>query len=73
MLRARTDPSAIGPWEKLLIQQNPDNSISLQSVANSLWVSAELGFGVATPDYAVFRARATVIGPWERFQLGRLQ
>jgi hypothetical protein len=35
------------------------------SLANNLYVSAELGYGGG--DYAMLRARASAIGPWERF------
>lgn len=40
---------------------------SILSAANNLWVSAELGYGGA--NYAMLRARASVIGPWEQFAL----
>lgn len=42
-------------------------TVRIQSVANGRFVSAELGY--SGMNYAMLRARATVIGPWERFRL----
>src|SRR5260370_38014898 len=40
---------------------------SILSAANARWVSAELGY--TGGNYAMLRARATSIGPWERYAL----
>ncbi len=40
---------------------------SIESAQNLDWVSAELGYTGA--NYAMLRARATAIGPWEKFTL----
>jgi hypothetical protein len=40
---------------------------ALYSEANHRYVSAELGYSGS--DYAMLRARATSIGPWERFEI----
>src|SRR5437899_1906957 len=40
---------------------------SIESAQNLDWVSAELGYTGA--NYAMLRARATAIGPWEKFDL----
>ena len=40
---------------------------SILSAANSRWVSAELGYGVGDYRYAMLRARAIAIGPWEQY------
>jgi hypothetical protein len=42
-----------------------------KSLANDRYVAAELGYGVRYPKqngYAMLRARATHVGPWEEFQ-----
>lgn len=41
--------------------------IAFQSTANSRYVSAELGY--TGGNYAMLRARATSIGPWEKFDI----
>jgi hypothetical protein len=38
---------------------------SILSAANGRWVSAELGY--TGGNYAMLRARATAIGPWEQY------
>jgi hypothetical protein len=67
MLRARRTGSP-GPWEQYEfcwgIGGN-DANLAIRSLANGRWVSAELGYGGAK--YAMLRARATSIGPWETF------
>ncbi|WP_147426578.1 fascin domain-containing protein [Trinickia fusca] len=40
-------------------------SVAITSIANSDFVSAELGY--AGDEYAMLRARATVEGPWEKY------
>jgi hypothetical protein len=42
-------------------------TVRIQSRANGRFVSAELGYSGI--NYAMLRARATVVGPWERFRL----
>jgi hypothetical protein len=67
MLRARTTLNALGPWEKWDICV--DDVVGTWSFAahnaNRL-VSAELDYA-GGPHYAMLRARAFGIGPWERF------
>jgi hypothetical protein len=41
--------------------------VKLQSNANGLYASTELNYGGA--DYAVLRARAAAVGPWEQYSL----
>jgi hypothetical protein len=43
------------------------NQESIESAQDLDWVSAELGY--TGNDYAMLRARATTIGPWEQFSL----
>jgi len=43
------------------------NNQSIKSNANGRWVSAELGYSGGS--YAMLRARATAIGPWEKYDL----
>jgi hypothetical protein len=43
------------------------HDIALYSEANHRYVSAELGY--TGSDYGMLRARATSIGPWERFEI----
>jgi hypothetical protein len=66
MLRARA--TSIGPWERFRVRSTGGGSSitwTIQSMANSRYVSAEVGW---TGDrYGLLRARATAIGPWERF------
>ncbi|VWC52709.1 hypothetical protein BLA23254_08057 [Burkholderia lata] len=42
-------------------------NVSITSLANQHLVSAELGY--AGSDYAMLRARATAVGPWEQYTL----
>jgi len=42
-------------------------SMTIQSRSSGRFVSAELGY--AGSNYAMLRARATAVGPWEEFQL----
>ena len=67
MLRARASSSS-GPWERFEfcwgVNNNPGN-LAIRSLANGKWVSAELGR--TGNDYAMLRARASSIGPWETF------
>ncbi len=69
MLRARA-PQA-GPWEQFYLKSSGpggcDSLIELQSAANGLYVSAELGYTGA--NYGMLRARASRIGSWEQFYL----
>ncbi|GLZ79850.1 hypothetical protein Afil01_46570 [Actinorhabdospora filicis] len=44
-------------------------NISIYSTANNRWISAELGYSGG--DYAMLRARATAVGPWERYVVCR--
>ena len=66
MLRARA--TSIGPWERFRVRSTGGGSSitwTIQSMANSRYVSAEVGW---TGDrYGLLRARATAIGPWEQF------
>ncbi|HXA60500.1 MAG TPA: hypothetical protein VNW94_15180, partial [Streptosporangiaceae bacterium] len=43
------------------------STVSLKA-ANGLYVTAELGSGYTGADYGMLRARATSVGPWERFE-----
>jgi hypothetical protein len=69
--RLRDRPGATpggGSWEQFQIVcldwQN--NIYAIKSLANNRYVSAELG--LQGDDYGLLRARATEIGPWERFR-----
>jgi hypothetical protein len=70
MLRARRTGSP-GAWEQYEfcwgVNNNPAQ-VAIRSLANGRWVSAELGYGGGK--YAMLRARATSIGPWETFNAG---
>jgi hypothetical protein len=70
MLRARA--TAEGPWEKYNVCYHPSSRFNqgywtIQSQANGLYVSAELGY--AANEYAMLRARASIVGPWERYNV----
>ncbi len=77
MLRARTDPTAPGPWEAFqfvhLSSDIPDTNnpssltYAIQSLANGLFVSTEIGY--TGNEYGMLRARASAIGAWEQYQL----
>jgi hypothetical protein len=67
MLRARRTGSP-GAWEQYEFcwgVNGNDANLAIRSLANGRWVSAELGYGGGR--YAMLRARATRIGPWETF------
>jgi hypothetical protein len=40
----------------------------LRSDANHKYVSVELGYGTTSPYRGMLRARASSVGPWERFE-----
>ncbi|GAA4187706.1 hypothetical protein GCM10023074_00600 [Microbispora amethystogenes] len=42
---------------------------SIKSRANGRYVSAELGYGTSDSRYGMLRARATGVGPWEKFRI----
>lgn len=77
MLRARTAPSAPGAWEQFqLLHLSPDSpnsdnpsslTYAIQSLANGLYVSTELGYSGG--EYGMLRARAGAIGAWEQYRL----
>ena len=66
-LRARTPSNGIGPTPSEIFDfvGNADGTYSLRSVANGLFVSAELAYTGSS--YAEMRARASGIGGWEEF------
>jgi hypothetical protein len=64
MLRARSH--TVGLWEKFLIGCG-EWDCYIYSVANRLYVSAELGYPKDDPRYGMLRARNTYWGPWEKF------
>ena len=69
MLRAGWARS-IGPWELFTLcydGTNFDGVMTLRSQANNMYVSAE--FGYTGSSYAMLRARASSVGPWEQFYL----
>jgi hypothetical protein len=73
MLRARTRPENVGPWEKFIVDDlNPDDNgrVAIRSNANGLYVSAEIGYSSSDPRYGMLRARARTVGPWETFRWG---
>jgi hypothetical protein len=67
-LRARTPANNVGPWEvfRLVCVDGPD-VYAIKSVANGRFVSAEISW--TGNRYGLLRARATTIGPWERFRI----
>ena len=70
MLRARA--SSIGPWEQFYTvwfptPQYPGNEFGFYNGANGNYVSAELGY--TGGNYAMLRARAAKIGPWESYYM----
>ena len=72
MLRARA--SQPGPWENYKLCYNFDSDgskvWSIMSEANGRWVSAEVSY---TGSYTgMLRARATSVGPWEKFKIFRI-
>jgi len=65
-LRARA--STVGSWERFEFcwgENQTAFNLSIRSLANGKWVSAELQY--TGPLYAMLRARASRIGPWETF------
>ncbi|TDC81665.1 hypothetical protein E1193_14220 [Micromonospora sp. KC606] len=69
MLRASW-ASTIGPWELFTVCFDYtwwSGPMTLYSQANGQFVAAELNYG--GPSYAMLRARASQVGPWERFIL----
>ncbi|HEV2377261.1 MAG TPA: hypothetical protein VGS19_34495 [Streptosporangiaceae bacterium] len=71
---ATTDPSygeltasspTIGPRQAFQVTYNSDGTYSVKSVDDGHYVSAELGYTGAS--YAMLRARAASIGPWEKY------
>jgi hypothetical protein len=67
MLRARA--TAVGPWEKFYLCWGDGYSAdqwALLAAGNADYVSAELGYTGSS--YAMLRARATALGPWEKFR-----
>ncbi len=70
MLRARTNVNKLGPWEVFNWYGGfNNNEFEIQSNANSLFVTAELGY--TGSNYAMLRARtgSNSLGPWEQFYL----
>jgi hypothetical protein len=69
MLRARA--TSIGPYERFRLQSSLDyvnySDGYLWSVANSRYVSAEIGYTGSLD--GMLRARAVSSGPWERYQI----
>jgi Putative metal-binding motif len=72
MLRARA--TVIAPWELFTFEQESQTGDfvrgALKSDANDRYVSAELGYTGANA--GMLRARATVKGPWEEFEINWL-
>lgn len=67
---ARVPPAGTGlPYR--LPRLRPNDAVgcydhdSILSAANGRWVSAELGY--TGGNYAMLRARATAVGPWEQY------
>jgi hypothetical protein len=69
MLRARTDPAAIGSWELFTVCTDGAGSWSIKSQQNGLWVSTELGLERPPDQIGILRARASVIGQWEQYSI----
>ncbi len=70
MLRSRA--SEPGPWENYTICGYWDGFTHVDYIineANGRYVSAELGY--TGGDYGMLRARATSLGPWEKFDIVR--
>jgi hypothetical protein len=64
-LRASARASAIGPWERYILDYQ--YSYTIYALANNRYVSDELGQTFLYP--GMLRARATVFGPWEDFSI----
>jgi hypothetical protein len=58
-----------GPWEqwRLVCVDGNQEIYAFRSMANNRYVTAELG--MTGDSYGLLRARATVIGAWEKFRL----
>ena len=70
MLRAARDD--IGPWEEWTICSYMSGATKISYIKNEYndrYVSAELSYTGA--DDAMLRARATTVGPWEKFSIER--
>lgn len=69
LLRARTDPDRLGPWERfrLVCVQGPD-VYAIRSLANNKYVTAEISSTGSRQ--GLLRARADAIGSWELFRIG---
>jgi hypothetical protein len=65
MLRSRA--SVQGPWEKFKFTRTSDGHIAIQSLQNHKYVSADLGYNPASPDWGLLVAHATKPQAWEKF------
>lgn len=68
ILHARPGLTPVGPWETFYITNNSDGTISFyvyDSSGTRYYVSAKEGW--TGNGYGTLRARATSIGPWEKF------
>lgn len=69
ILRARKGSTTIGIWETFHIIRNSDGTASFfvyDSSGARFYVSAEDGW--TGNSYGILRARASAVGPWEKFQ-----
>jgi hypothetical protein len=74
-VRARPEGTVIDIWEEFLFVRASgcptDDCYSIRSVENNKWVSTEIS--EPSPYYKGFlRARADVVGPWEKYDIIRL-
>ncbi|HEV2371796.1 MAG TPA: CHAP domain-containing protein [Streptosporangiaceae bacterium] len=70
ILHARPGSTTPGPWETFYITHNSDGTVSFSVYdfnSGPYYVSAEEGW--TGNSYGILRARATSIGPWEKFQV----
>jgi hypothetical protein len=69
MLRGRA--SQVGSWElfRLVCVDSVNGYYAIQSFVNGRYVSAELGYARTDAHYGMLRARATSVGPWEKFRV----
>lgn len=69
MLRARTLANKIGYWEywNFCLDHNTGLWSISESASPFKWTSAELGY--SDGDNGMLRARASTVGPWERYQI----
>lgn len=68
ILHARPGSTTVGPWETFYITRNSDGTVSFSvydSSGTQYYVSAEEGW--TGNGYGTLHARATSIGPWEKF------